>query len=139
MNNAHVTLWSADRRVKAAVADGWGLNGSLSYLLAESWMPFLRAGYSDDGGALLDRSVSAGVGHYLPGTGDLVALGLNWGQPSHEFGISPDDQITSELFYRLQLSPHVAITPTIQFVNDPALNPGEGSTWYFGLRARLSL
>ena len=102
-------------------------------------MPFFRAGFSEDGGALLERSVSAGLGHYMPGRGDLVALGLNWGRPSTDFGPNPDEQITSEVFYRVQLSPNFALTPTVQYVNDPALNPGASSAWFLGVRARLAL
>jgi porin len=44
-----------------------------------------------------------------------------------------------KLFYRFQLADHFALTPDIQFVQDPALNPNENSLWIFGLRARLAL
>jgi porin len=50
-----------------------------------------------------------------------------------------DDQYTAELFYRLQLTYNLAITPDVQLIIDPALNPDENRTWVFGLRARLAL
>ena len=44
-----------------------------------------------------------------------------------------------ELFYRLQFSPNFVVTPDIQFLVDPALNPEEDTLWVFGVRARLAL
>jgi porin len=44
-----------------------------------------------------------------------------------------------ELYYRLQLFQHLAITPDAQLVIDPVLNPDEDRIWVFGLRARLTL
>lgn len=139
LNNSHITVWQADKRDAAGVDDGWGVNLSWAKLLDEAWMPFLRAGYSDDGGALLERSISAGIGHYMSRNGDLLGFGLNWGEPSSDFGAGLPDQYTAEFFYRIQLSQNFAITPDLQYVKDPALNPGEDSQWYLGLRARLSL
>ena len=139
LNNTHVVVWHADEREEAGVPDGWGVNFSWAHFYGSSWLPFLRAGYADDGGALLETSVTGGVGHYMSGRGDLLGLGLNWGEPSEDFGADLDEQVTAELFYRLQLSQNFAVTPDVQYVMDPALNPSEDSIWYFGLRARLSL
>ncbi len=138
-NNTHLTLWHAAEREKAGVASGWGANFSWAQFYGGQVMPFFRMGYSDDGGALLDRSVSAGVGYYQPGTSDLIGFGLNWGRPSQDFGPDPRDQFTSELFYRVQLSQNFALTPTLQFISDPALNPTEEDMWYVGVRARVAL
>jgi porin len=44
-----------------------------------------------------------------------------------------------ELFYRLQVTKEFAVTPDIQYLRNPALNPDESSIWVFGLRLRLSL
>lgn len=50
-----------------------------------------------------------------------------------------DDQYTAEIFYRFQLTQNLAITPDVQLIIDPALNPDESTIWIFGLRARLAL
>ncbi len=140
LSNVHLTLWHADEREQAQELAGWGGNFSASYFIDEKWMPFLRAGYADDGGALLERSVSAGVGYYVKERRDVVALGLNWGRPSKStFSPGLDDQYTAELFYRLQLSESFTVSPSMQYVVDPALNPADHSLFYFGLRARVSL
>jgi porin len=67
---------------------------------------------------------------------DLVGLGLNWGDPSND---ALRDQYSTELFYRFQFSQNFAITPSVQLLIDPALNPTEDKIWIIGVRARLSL
>jgi porin len=107
-------------------------------------MPFIRAGYAKDGNSLLERSVSTGFA-YQPDpiggdAGNLLGFGANWGAPNEAvFGAGLDDQYALELFYRLQVTKEIAITPDIQFVMNPALNPGEDNLWVFGLRVRLAL
>ena len=140
LDNVHLTYWHADEREGAQTPDGWGLSFSAAKFFDEKWMPFLRAGYAEDGGALYERSVGAGLGYYRKARGDLFGLGLNWSRPSESsFGPDLDDQYTAELFYRFQLTDNLAITPDIQFIVDPALNPEEDRIWVLGLRARLAL
>ncbi|MFM1892028.1 MAG: hypothetical protein RLZ44_1105, partial [Pseudomonadota bacterium] len=95
--------------------------------------------YADGAGALLDRSVSAGLGRYTANGQGVFGLGLNWGRPNRElFGADARDQYTIEAYYRLQVAEHVAITPDIQLIKDPALNPDDDLVWVAGLRARLA-
>jgi porin len=136
LDNIHLTGWYADEREDAQVEDGWGLAFSAAKFINDTWMPFLRAGYSDGGGALLEASVSAGVGYYFEESKDLIGFGLNWGRPP---GSGLDDQYTAELFYRFQLTQNLAITPDVQLIINPALNTEENAIWVFGLRARLSI
>ena len=98
-------------------------------------MPFLRLGWSEGGAPLLNSSVGAGIGYYIKERSDLIGFGLNWGKPSKS-GLN--DQYTTELFYRLQLSPNFAITPDVQLLINPANNLDEDIILVFGLRARLS-
>ena len=142
-DNIHVTFWHADESQIAGTEDGWGAALSWSHLYSDRWMPFVRAGYADEGGNLLENSVSAGIG-YRPkqiGTtpGDLLGVAVNWGKPNETvFGSGLDDQYTAELFYRIQLTKEVAITPDIQFLFNPALNPDEDMITVFGLRSRIA-
>ena len=130
--NVHLTGWHVDERDAAGVPDGWGLAFSATKFIDDKWMPFLRAGYAD--APLLSHSVSAGVGRYFNDTKDLAGLGLNWGRPADS---SLDDQFTAELFFRYQAAQSLAITPSIQLIGNPALNPDEEFIAYFGLRARM--
>ncbi len=142
LDNVHLTYWHIDERDETGVPDGWGLSFSASYFVTDTWMPFLRGGYTEDSGSLLESSVSFGVG-YQPEeqrNQNLLGFAVNWGEPNEKsFGSGLDDQYTFELFYRLQLTKEIAITPDIQYVIDPALDPDENSIWYFGLRSRIAL
>lgn len=140
LDNVHLTFWHADEREDAGVEDGWGVAFSGAWFFDDRWLPFLRAGYADDGGALYEGSVSWGVGYYVASRDDVFAVGLNWSRPS-DTAVAPglDDQYTAEIFYRIQLTEALAITPDIQLIIDPALNPDDDSIFVAGLRVRLAL
>jgi len=140
LDNVHLTLWHADERVEAAQPSGWGANLSWTTYLAGKWLPFIRAGYAEDGGSLTQKSISIGFG-YQPNPGkNLFGLGLNWGQPNEDsWGPDLSDQYTAELFYRWQISKAIALTPDLQYIKNPALNPEADSVWVFGLRVRGAL
>jgi porin len=121
------------------VPDGWGTALSFSREFG-NWLPFLRAGYGDEGGAILDRSISTGFGYSPHRKDDRFGLGLHWGRPNREiYGSTGDDQFTIETYYRLQVLKHLQITPDIQLLLNPALNPDEDRVWVFSIRARLAL
>jgi len=93
-----------------------------------------------DGGSLLQKSVNAGFGWYQASNSHLLGAAIGWGEVNEStWGEDLDDQISMEVFYRLQLSSHFALTPTLQFVVNPALNPDAGSIFMWGFRGRLSL
>ena len=140
LDNFHVTLWHADERVAAATPSGWGANVSFARYLGKKWLPFFRAGYADDGGSLLERSLSTGFGYQRTPGKNLLGFGFNWGEPSESsFGPGLSNQLTAELFYRWNISREIALTPDLQYIKDPALNPEQSSIWVLGLRARLAL
>jgi porin len=137
-DNTHITYWHADEREKAGVSSGWGVNFSLEHAFDDKWMPFVRAGYADDGGTLLQKTISAGLGYHWGSKNSLLGLGFNWGQPNEDtFGPGLDDQYTVELFTRLQVMRNLQVTPDIQYIKDPAKNPEADHSWVYGLRARL--
>jgi porin len=140
LENAHVTFWHVDDSIAAGTPGGWGMAFQYVTFINENLMPFVRAGFADDGGTLMEKSVSVGLGYQKIAGRDLLGIGLNWGEPNEDtFGPGLKDQITVELFYRFQLAEQFAITPDIQFILDPATNPNKSSLWIFGLRARLAL
>jgi porin len=144
LDNFHLMMWHADKREEAGVAEGWGGVLSFTHYIGSKWMPFVRAAYSEDGASLMERSVNAGLAFQPNPIGDaagnLLGLGLQMGAPNETlYGSGLDDQYGMELFYRLQVTRELAITPDIQFLKNPALNPGVDDLWVFGLRARLAL
>ena len=73
------------------------------------------------------------------GSGSQLGFGASWGKPNDAlFGSGLDDQYTIETYYRLQVTRELAITPSVQLLIDPALNPERSTLWVFGLRARLA-
>jgi porin len=133
-DNAHVTAWHKDS-VGIGAPGGWGLNGSYQRWINDQWLPFVRGGYTQDSGSLLEASLSAGVGYQPVPMRGVIAAGLNWGKPN---GIGRD-QYTGELFWRYQLTRELALTPSLQYIRNPALNPLEDNLWAFGLRVRIVL
>jgi porin len=144
LNNVHLTLWHADERDDLGAEDGWGGVVSFNYAIAAEWLVFARAGWAEDSASLLELSISIGGGYTpggieLLGSADQLGFGFNWGRPNDAlFGSSLDDQYAIELYYRLQVTKAFAITPDLQVLINPALNPEHDALLVFGLRARLA-
>jgi len=137
-DNLHVTFWHIDERANGT-PDGWGLNASWQKWINDKWLPFIRGGYTEESGSLLEKSATAGVGYQPVPQRGVVGLGLNWGKPNQVSFAGAGDQYTTELFWRYQLTRELAVTPSLQYIKDPALNPAEDDLWAFGLRLRLAL
>lgn len=138
-DNVHLTAWYVDPRKDAQVPSGWGLAFSMNFLLAEKWEPFVRAGYSDGGSSLWEGAVSVGLGYHLRRKSDLLGLGLNWDRPSNvSFGPGLNDQYTVEFFYRVRMLRVLTLTPDVEILINPALNPDEDVLAVFSVRGRLS-
>ena len=144
LNNVHLTLWQADEREELGVEDGWGGVLSFNHTVGDKWLVFARTGWAEDGGSLLERSVSIGGG-YTPGgmatlgAGNQLGFGVNWGRPNDAlFGADLDDQYAAEVYYRWQLADEIAITPSVQLLIDPALYPEKDRVWVAGVRGRVA-
>ncbi|WP_282022335.1 carbohydrate porin [Ruegeria faecimaris] len=131
-DNMHLTLWHADAADDGSRPEDYGAAFSAAWFVDNKWMPFFRAGASKGAAALYDRSVSAGIGYYGRNT-DLAGLGLDWAEARGIDG----DQFTLEAFYRFSIAPGLQITPSVQFISDPLLNPDQDRITLFGLRTRI--
>lgn len=132
-NNAHVTVWHADEREKVGIEDAKGIAVGANWTIDETWMMFMKAGWSDGTAPLYSKSITLGVTHNLETRSDLTGAAINWGKPS---GGNLDEQITAEVFYRFQLAQNLAVTPSIQLLINPALNTEEDQIWLGSLRVR---
>lgn len=138
-DNYHVTLWHKDEQEAAAVPDGWGLAFSASRYINDRMMPFVRGGYTEDAGSLLQKSLSLGIGYQTDQLDGLLGAAFNWGQPNETtFAQGLDDQYALEVFYRIAAGKRVALTADVQYIKDPALNQAESSIWMFNLRGRVA-
>jgi porin len=139
-DNIHITYWNSDGSEVTSSLSGWGLAFSATHYINDKWLPFIRGGYADDGGTLLQKSLTTGVGYQKKSGGSLLGAAIGWGEINEStWAPGLDDQITMEVFYRAQVSSRFAITPDVQYLINPALNPDESSIFVWGLRGRISL
>jgi porin len=91
---------------------------------AKHWLPFLRAGWADAGDALYETSFSGGFGYSRDPSKGLFGVGLNWSRPNADtFGTELEDQVTFEAFWMFELAKFFELTPSVQYIINPALNP----------------
>lgn len=135
VDNIHATLWHADESEVQGSTKGYGINFSASRLIDGQWLPFVRAGYSQDAGTLMEKSISAGFGYYgLGGESNNLGVAMNWGQVK-----GSDDQYTTEVFYIMKPLDYLEVTADLQYIANPALNAIDSSTLIYGLRIRLAI
>jgi porin len=98
-------------------------------------MPFVRAGFSEGDAPIYNTSATVGFIRRFAFRSDLAGIGVNWGDPPAD---SLPEQITTEAFWRFQFAQNFAITPSVQWLLDPALNDEEDQVWVYSLRMRLT-
>jgi len=138
--NVHVTLWQVDERDDDGIDDADGVTLGVNWTWDETYMLFAKFGSSDadapNDPQIAERSVTVGGIYYFANRSDLVGIAYN---ESELAAPGLDDQTTLEAFYRLQLARNLAITPSLQILGDPALNPDEDEITVISLRLRLTL
>ena len=108
----------------------------------ETYAPFNQEPYCANGpmartvadAALMQTTFSTGIG-LKKENNDVAGIGVSWGKPADG---TLRDQFTSEVFYRFQLTQFLAVTPDIQLIVDPALNPTVDVLAFFGIRLRAA-
>jgi porin len=142
-NNIHLTGWYKDAQPDQSnvtlrpQARGLAFNANMT--AGDNLMWFFRAGLSE--GWVNDRALAVGFG-WRPSQqySDLFGIGLGWVRPNGDVVPEPfqREQVTAEAFYRFHLTPNLAITPDLQYINNPSLNPEVDSLWVAGIRARVT-
>ena len=139
VNNRHLTFWQIDERDEAETSDGYGVAFSFTQAVGDNLLPFVRGGWAKDGGSLYERALSIGLGYSNNPSRSLLGIGLNWSRPNEStFGSGLGDQYTLEVFQQWQITENLAITPSVQFIKDPAFNPDKDAIALFGLRLRAA-
>ena len=135
-DSIHLTYWQQDELEEKGTEKSRGLALSIAPRVYERFLPFLRVGYSDGDAALMRWIYALGVGVLLRDGNDLFGIATSWGAP-----VEPerDAQMTSEVFYRLQFTDNLQVTPALQITRNPSFNDLK-STIYVGsvLRMRLA-
>lgn len=140
LDNLHVSLWQRDAFSATGDPSGWGLVVSGTKYINETWFPFARFAYTKDAGSFLQTSLALGIG-YQPNPGShLLSAAYSFGKVNETtFGSEYPAQHIVEVFYRIQLSSRIAVTPDLQFIINPALNDQQNSIIVGGVRARVAL
>ena len=137
----------ADRKTLLSLLDDaqrrrrrWALAGRRGVRLSRWSYGRLRDSAFQLARALWERSVSVGLGYHTLKGRAVLGVGLNWSRPSEDtLGADLDDQYIAEIYFRWQVLKILTITPDVQFLFDPALNPDENVIAVFGIRARINL
>ncbi|EPN4952634.1 carbohydrate porin [Vibrio diabolicus] len=93
---------------------------------------FVRACFADGAFSLYDTSVTLGFGRIpTDRSQDMLGVAFNWSNPIEStykdtLGAAPefDSQYTVEVFYRMQLTPWLELTASVQLLNYTAINTG---------------
>ena len=138
--NFSLTVWHTpnyDNYSGAAIQQGSGFAFSSHWFFNKKYIPFFRFGISDGNGenVFYKKDIQFGSGFYFK-SHDLIGLAFSWAEPNIP---GSKNQLTGELFYRAQITPHLAITPDLQWIYNPTLNPDVTNLWYFGVRGRITL
>ena len=135
-----VTLWRTDEYTNPSgsrIGKGEGIAISAHWFFDDTYIPFVRAGFSNGSGenAFYKKDVQIGNGFRFR-SHDILGIGLSWAEPNIPGAKS---QYTTELFYRFNLTEHLEVTPDIQLIVNPSLNAGKTSLVYFAMRGRITL
>lgn len=139
-NAFNITLWNADERSKAGIGKSDGVAISGNWLFDNGMMPLFRAGWSNGDATsapIYSATYTLGLVYNLKASSDVFGVGVNWGENKNN-GL-PKEQLTTELYYNWTVSQNVNITPSVQFLQDPALNTQDDSVTVYGLRVRVTL
>jgi porin len=134
-----VMYWDADEfeaydGSTSAAGNGWA--ASAHWFFNDTWAPYLRVASGSGGGfnTFYDTQVQAGVGRVARNY-DMLGISASWSDTNIP---DSEDQYTGEVFWRFVLTQHFEVTPSLQLIGNPTLNPGQDWMTYLSLRTRLT-
>lgn len=106
--------------------------------IGEHVLPFISYSRASGGATDVRQLAAAGIGlGGVFGRSDGIAgVAVAWGQPEDR---SLHDQYVAELFYRMQLTRYVQLTPDLQLIREPSRNRDNDTIAVVGLRIRIIL
>ncbi|WP_197431062.1 carbohydrate porin [Aliiruegeria sabulilitoris] len=138
-DQVRLQFWQQDALSAKGTPASQGMTLSASRLLKDRYFVFGFGGISDGEATLFKADAAAGLGVAIDtrhrAARDALGVGLAWGRPSNE---RLREQYTGEVFWRFQLIDRVALTPSFQYVRNPAANPDREDAFIFGLRTRIT-
>jgi len=134
-------LWRTDGRDNRNEPDqpsGKGFSLRFEQEIGAGILPFITYSRASGGATDVRQLATAGIGlSGIPGNrGDITGVAVAWGQPEDR---SLRNQYVAELFYRLQLTDNIQLTPDIQLIAEPSRNRDNDMIGVLGLRMRIVL
>lgn len=80
-------------------------------------------------------NIGVGISNILGYEQDTIGIGFTWGDPSNT---ALREQFATEAYYKMQITPHFALTGDVQAILNPANAPASGSLLIFSLRGRIA-
>jgi len=134
-DSIHLTYWQQDELDEKDTEKSRGFAFSVAPQLHSRYLPFLRIGYSEGDAAIMRWIYAIGLGMEMRES-DLLGIATSYGAPVEA---NTDAQLTTELFYRIQMTEHLQVTPAVQMTRNPSFNPLKKNIWVGSvLRMRLA-
>jgi porin len=133
--NFHLQLWQQDAREEAGTQRSKGVTVTYANDLENGVTPFIRAGYSEGDAPQMRRYIGIGVALEVSQR-DTLGIATSWGSPPDK---ALRDQVTSEAFYRIQVTRNISFTPNLQLYHQPSYDPDKDLISVVGLRFRITL
>lgn len=138
--NYRLTAWRSDEAEDAGLPEDYGFALSVDQEIGERAVPFFRASWADGDATGVTAVVGGGLGveGLMGREEDTVGVGVSWGSSTED---DVEDQVVSEVFYRMQLARSVQLTLGAQVIaNAPDLESEDGSEETVGVfEARLRI
>jgi len=129
-----LTVWQADSR-DGGQESGEGVSISTNWRFKDKWMPFLRFGVSSGGAAAMKSQLSTGMTYSFGQYHSQIGAAISFQTPADD---SLANQTTFETYLRWQISPSLALSPNLQILGNPALNPDRSTIVLGGFRVRYT-
>lgn len=133
--NVHVLYWDVDERVDAGLEASSGFAIGANWMFEGNWMPYLRLGKSEGSTPIYNKSATLGVLKQFSYRSDVVGAAITWGELPYNAGFTSQEQTSAEVFWQIQFSQNLEITPNIQYIMDPAMNVEGTDILSMGVRA----
>lgn len=106
--------------------------------LGEKWGAFVRYAWADDTYRAFEQRLALGIQALKPlgFTNDRAGIAAWWGKPTDS---SLDDEYGLDMFWKLQVSPWLELTPGLQLNLNPAIQTDRSSAVIAQVRLRMVL
>jgi porin len=131
-----IAAWYNESSDRFGADNGWGIGLSATQFITKTAGIALRYSWQSADDIEVEQVLSAQYLSYVGGTRskDVWGVGAGWGRPTAD----TRDEYIAEVFYRLQLTRNMQLTPDFQLIIDPSNNPNDDLIGVFGIRIRTA-